>query len=125
MENTIVFNVENSTRENVNVANAASDNNNVVNATSNESKKKTAKKMKFNESFEKRIKKDGQFRTNKFKIDEVAKIIELAQELKKAIEKDNKQKNVTKIVNFVKKLNITNPEIDEVIEQLVAMKTAA
>jgi predicted nucleotidyltransferase len=108
-----------------NAANVASENGNVEIATSNEQIKKTRKMKKLNESFEKRIMKNGEFRTDKFKLDEVAKIIELAEKLKKAIEESNSNKNVNKIVALAQKLNVSNSEIDNVVEKLLAMKTAA
>ena len=108
-----------------NAANVASENGNVAIATSNEQIKKTRKMKKLNESFEKRIMKNGEFRTDKFKLDEVAKIIELAEKLKKAIEESNSNKNVNKIVALAQKLNVSNSEIDNVVEKLLAMKTAA
>ena len=109
----------------LNSANAERENENVAIATSNEPIKRTRKMKKLDESFEKRIMKDGQFRTDKFKLDEVAKIIELAENLKKAIEESNRNKNVNKIVTLAQKLNVSNSEIDDVIEKLLAMKTAA
>ena len=75
MTEVITFNTANAVSENVNVANATSENNNVAIATSNESKKKTVKKMKLNESFKKRITKNGEYRTGKFTIKEVENLI--------------------------------------------------
>jgi predicted nucleotidyltransferase len=125
MEQTIKFEVANATSENVNVVNTTSENANVVSTTSNEQTKKTRKMKKLNESFEKRIMKNGQFRTDKFKLDEVTKIIELAENLKKAIEEENKTKNVNKVISLVQKLNMSKEEIGNLMNGLAAMKTAA
>ena len=125
MENTIVFNVENSTRENVNVANATSENNNVVNATSNESKKKTVKKMKLNESISKRVLKDGKYKTDKFKIEEIENTIAILNEYKIALMDSNKDKNVNKLVAYAKKLKVSKQEFEKAAEQYLAMEIAA
>ena len=125
MENTIVFNVENSTRENVNVANATSENNNVVNATSNESKKKTTKKMKLNESIIKRVFKDGKYKTDKFKIEEIENTIAILNEYKIALMDSNKDKNVNKLIDYAKKLKVSKHEFEKAAEKYLAMEIAA
>ena len=119
------FEVANATSENVNVVNTTSENANVVSTTSNEQTKKTRTMKKLDESFEKRIMKNGQFNTDKFKLDEVNKLIELAQKYKKAVEESNKNKNVNKVIAFVQKLDMSNEEIGNLMNGLAAMKTAA
>ena len=121
----INFEVANATSENVNVVNTTSENANVVSTTSNEQTKKTRTMKKLDESFEKRIMKNGQFNTDKFKLDEVTKIIELAENLKKAIEEENKTKNINKVISLVQKLNMSKEEIGNLMNGLAAMKTAA
>ena len=125
MTEVITFNTANAVNENVNVANATSENANVVIATSNESKKKTAKKMKLNESIRKRVFKNGEYKTDKFKIEEIDNTIAILNELREAIMESNKDKNVNKLVALVEKQKMSNLEIDNVIERLLAMKTAA
>ena len=92
MEEKIFFNSANAVNENVNVANATSEKANVVIATSNESKKKTAKKMKLNESISKRVLKDGKYKTDKFKIEEIENTIAILNEYKIALMDSNKDK---------------------------------
>lgn len=121
----INFGVANATSENVNVVNTTSENANVVSTTSNEQTKKTRTMKKLDVSFEKRIMKDGQFNTDKFKLDEVNKLIELAEKYKRAIEESNKIKNVNKVISLVQKLNMSKAEIDTLMNGLAAMKTAA
>lgn len=125
MEKSIVFNVANATSENVNVVNTTSENANVVSTTSNEQTKKTRTMKKLDESFEKRIMKNGQFNTDKFKLDEVNKLIELAQKYKKAVEESNKTKKVNKVIAFVQKLKMSKEEIRNLMNGLAAMEIAA
>lgn len=80
---------------------------------------------KLDESFEKRIMKNGQFNTDKFKLDEVNKLIELAQKYKKAVEESNKTKKVNKVIAFVQNLKMSKEEIGNLMNGLAAMKTAA
>ena len=121
----INFEVANETSENVNVVNTTSENANVVSTTSNEQTKKTRTMKKLDESFEKRIMKNGQFNTDKFKLDEVNKLIELAQKYKKAVEESNKTKKVNKVIAFVQNLKMSKEEIGNLMNGLAAMKTAA
>ena len=121
----INFEVANATSENVNVVNTTSENANVVSTTSNEQTKKTRTMKKLDESFEKRIMKNGQFNTDKFKLDEVNKLIELAQKYKKAVEESNKTKKVNKVIAFVQNLKMSKEEIGNLMNGLAAMKTAA
>ena len=121
----INFGVANATSENVNVVNTTSENANVVSTTSNEQTKKTRTMKKLDESFEKRIMKNGQFNTDKFKLDEVNKLIELAQKYKKAVEESNKTKKVNKVIAFVQNLKMSKEEIGNLMNGLAAMKTAA
>lgn len=121
----INFGVANATSDNVNVVNTTSENANVVSTTSNEQTKKTRTMKKLNESFEKRIMKDGQFNTDKFKLDDVNKLIELAEKYKRAIEESNKTKNVNKVISLVQKLKMSKEEIGNLMNGLAAMKTAA
>lgn len=106
-----------------NVANATSENVNVVNTTSNESTKRN-KKMTLDESFKKRITKDGEYRTT-YKIKEVDNIIKEAMEYKCFLESVNNKKNVVQIVGYAKKRDLTNEQIDELMKEFAAMKTAA
>ena len=121
----INFEVANATSENVNVVNTTSENADVVSTTSNEQTKKTRTMKKLDESFEKRIMKNGQFNTDKFKLDEVNKLIELAQKYKKAVEESNKTKKVNKVIAFVQNLKMSKEEIGNLMNGLAAMKTAA
>ena len=121
----INFEVANATSENVNVVNTTSENANVVSTTSNEQTKKTRTMKKLDESFEKRIMKNGQFNTDKFKLDEVNKLIELAQKYKKAVEESNKTKKVNKVIAFVQNLKMSKEEIGNLMNGLAAMQTAA
>lgn len=121
----INFEVANATSENVNVVNTTSENANVVSTTSNEQTKKTRTMKKLDESFEKRIMKNGQFNTDKFKLDEVNKLIELAQKYKKAVEESNKTKKVNKVIAFVQKLKMSKEEMRNLMNGLAAMEIAA
>lgn len=125
MEEVIKFEVADATCEKINVVNTTSENANVVNTTSNKQTKKTRTMKKLNESLEKRIMKDGQFNTDKFKLDDVNKLIELAEKYKRAIEESNKTKNVNKVISLVQKLNMSKAEIDTLMNGLATMKTAA
>lgn len=125
MEEKIIVNSANAVNENVNVANATSENNNVVNATSNESKKKTAKKMKLNESIRKRVFKNGEYKTDKFKIEEIENTIAILNEYRTALIDSNKEKNVNKLIAYAKKLKVSKQEFEKAAEQYLAMKTAA
>lgn len=125
MEEKIFFNSANAVNENVNVANATSENDNVVNATSNESKKKTAKKMKLNESIRKRVFKNGEYKTDKFKIEEIENTIAILNEYRTALIDSNKEKNVNKLIDYAKKLKVSKQEFEKAAEQYLAMKTAA
>ena len=125
MTETINFNSANAVSENVNVANATSENDNVVIATSNESKKKTAKKMKLNESISKRVFKDGKYKTDKFKIEEIENTIAILNEYKIALMDSNKDKNVNKLVAYAKKLKVSKQEFEKAAEQYLAMEIAA
>lgn len=80
---------------------------------------------KLDESFEKRIMKNGQFNTDKFKLDEVNKLIELAQKYKKAVEESNKTKKVNKVIAFVQKLKMSKEEMRNLMNGLAAMEIAA
>ena len=124
MEEKIIFNSANAVNENVNVANATSENANVVIATSNE-KKKTAKKMKLNESISKRVLKDGKYKTDKFKIEEIENTIAILNEYKIALMDSNKDKNVNKLVAYAKKLKVSKQEFEKAAEQYLAMEIAA
>lgn len=121
----INFEVANATSENVNVVNTTSENANVVSTTSNEQTIKTRTMKKLDESFEKRIMKNGQFNTDKFKLDEVNKLIELAQKYKKAVEESNKNKNVNKVIAFVQKLNMSKEEMRNLMNGLAELEIAA
>lgn len=125
MEEKIIVNSANAVNENVNVANATSENNNVVNATSNESKKKAIKKMKLNESIRKRVFKNGEYKTDKFKIEEIENTIAILNEYRTALIDSNKEKNVNKLIAYAKKLKVSKQEFEKAAEQYLAMKTAA
>ena len=125
MEEKIIVNSANAVNENVNVANATSENNNVVNATSNESKKKATKKMKLNESIRKRVFKNGEYKTDKFKIEEIENTIATLNEYRTALIDSNKEKNVNKLIAYAKKLKVSKQEFEKAAEQYLAMKTAA
>ncbi len=125
MKKTITFNTANAVNETINVANATSENDNVVNATSNESKKKTAKKMKLNESIRKRVFKNGEYKTDKFKIEEIENTIAILNEYRTALIDSNKEKNVNKLIDYAKKLKVSKQEFEKAAEQYLAMKTAA
>ena len=125
MKKTITFNTANAVNETINVANATSENANVVIATSNESKKKTAKKMKLNESISKRVFKDGKYKTDKFKIEEIENTIAILNEYRTALIDSNKEKNVNKLIDYAKKLKVSKQEFEKAAEQYLAMKTAA
>ena len=137
MEQTIKFEVANATNENVNVVNTTSENANVVSttsengnvanseseATSIEPTKKPTKK-KLDESFKKRITKNGEYRTT-YKIKEVENLIKEAMEYKCFLESVNSKKDVIQIVGYAKKKDLTNEQIDELMKEFAAMKTAA
>lgn len=125
MEEKIFFNSANAVNENVNVANATSENANVVIATSDESKKKTAKKMKLNESISKRVFKDGKYKTDKFKIEDVENTIAILNEYRIALMDSNKDKNVNKLIEYAKKLKVSKQEFEKAAEQYLAMENAA
>lgn len=125
MTETINFNSANAVSENVNVANATSENANVVIATSNESKKKTAKKMKLSESISKRVFKDGKYKTDKFKIEEIENTIAILNEYRIALMDSNKDKNVNKLIAYAKKLNVSKHEFEKAAEKYLAMEIAA
>ena len=125
MEEKIFFNSANAVSENVNVANATSENANVVIATSNESKKKTAKKMKLSESISKRVLKDGKYKTDKFKIEEIENTIAILNEYRTALIDSNKEKNVNKLIAYAKKLKVSKQEFEKAAEQYLAMEIAA
>lgn len=125
MEEKNFFNSANAVNENVNVANATSENNNVVNATSNESKKKTAKKMKLNESIRKRVFKNGEYKTDKFKIEEIDETISILNGLRAAIIAFNEDKNTDKLVAYAKKLNMKESEIEKAFGRLLTNSIAA
>jgi hypothetical protein len=125
MEEKIIVNSANAVNENVNVTNATSENNNVVNATSNESKKKATKKMKLNESIIKRVFKDGKYKTDKFKIEEIENTIAILNEYKIALMDSNKEKNVNKLIDYAKKLKVSKQEFEKAAEQYLAMEIAA
>lgn len=125
MEEKNIVNSANAVNENVNVANATSENNNVVNATSNESKKKATKKMKLNESIRKRVFKNGEYKTDKFKIEEIENTIAILNEYRTALIDSNKEKNVNKLIAYAKKLKVSKQEFEKAAEQYLAMKTAA
>ena len=124
MTEVITFNTANAVSENVNVANATSENN-VVNATSNESKKKTAKKMKLNESISKRVLKDGKYKTDKFKIEDVENTIAILNEYRIALMDSNKNKNINKLIAYAKKIKVSKQEFEKAAEQYLAMEIAA
>lgn len=126
MEEKIFINSANAVSENVNVAKATSENANVVIATSEKpSKKKAAKKMKLNESISKRVLKDGKYKTDKFKIEEIENTIAILNEYKIALMDSNKDKNVNKLIDYAKKLKVSKHEFEKAAEQYLAMKTAA
>lgn len=125
MEEKIFFNSANAVSANVNVANATSENANVVIATSNESKKKTAKKMKLNESIRKRVFKNGEYKTDKFKIEEIENTIAILNEYKIALMDSNKEKNVNKLIDYAQKLKVSKQEFEKAAEQYLAMEIAA
>ena len=125
MKKTITFNTANAVNETINVANATSENNNVVNATSNESKKKTAKKMKLNESIRKRVFKNVEYKTDKFKIEEIENTIAILNEYRTALIDSNKEKNVNKLIDYAKKLKVSKQEFEKAAEQYLAMEIAA
>lgn len=125
MTETINFNSANAVSETINVANATSENNNVVNATSNESKKKTAKKMKLNESIRKRVFKNGEYKTDKFKIEEIENTIAILNEYRTALIDSNKEKNVNKLIAYAQKLKVSKQEFEKAAEQYLAMEIAA
>ena len=125
MTEVITFNTANAVNETINVANATSENNNVVNATSNESKKKTAKKMKLNESISKRVLKDGKYKTDKFKIEDVENTIAILNEYRIALMDSNKNKNINKLIDYAKKLKVSKQEFEKAAEQYLAMEIAA
>ena len=127
MEQTIKFEVANATNENVNVVNTTSENENVATseseATNVEPNKKPTKK-KLDESFKKRITKDGEYRTT-YTIKEVDNLIKEAVEYKLFLENVNSKKDVVQILSFAKKKDLTNEQIDELMKEFAAMKTAA
>ena len=125
MTETINFNSANAVSENVNVANATSENANVVIATSNESKKKTAKKMKLNESIRKRVFKNGEYKTDKFKIEEIENTIAILNEYRIALMDSNKNKNINKLIAYAKKIKVSKQEFEKAAEQYLAMEIAA
>lgn len=120
-------NVVNTTSENANVVSTTSENENVANseskATSVEPTKKPTKK-KLDESFKKRITKDGEYRTT-YTIKEVDNLIKEAVEYKLFLENVNSKKNVVQILSYAKKKDLTNEQIDELMKEFAAMKTAA
>ena len=124
MTKKIISNSANAVSENVNVVNATSENANVVIATSNE-KKKTAKKMKLNESISKRVLKDGKYKTDKFKIEEIENTIAILNEYKIALMDSNKDKNVNKLIDYAKKLKVSKHEFEKAAEKYLAMEIAA
>ena len=117
MEEKIIVNSANAVNENVNVANATSENNKDVNATSNESKKKAIKKMKLNESIRKRVFKNGEYKTDKFKIEEIENTIAILNEYRTALIDSNKEKNVNKLIAYAKKLKVSKQEFEKAAEQ--------
>ena len=126
MEEKIYIKSANAVSENVNVAKATSENANVVIATSEKpSKKKAAKKMKLNESISKRVLKDGKYKTDKFKIEEIENTIAILNEYKIALMDSNKDKNVNKLIDYAKKLKVSKHEFEKAAEQYLAMEIAA
>lgn len=126
MEEKIFINSANAVSENVNVAKATSENANVVIATSEKpSKKKAAKKMKLNESISKRVLKDGKYKTDKFKIEEIENTIAILNEYKIALMDSNKDKNVNKLIDYAKKLKVSKHEFEKAAEKYLAMEIAA
>ena len=79
-------------------------------------------KMTSDESFEKRIKKNGEFRTDKFKVSQFENIIRLCNEWIEAKNLYNATKNVNGILSKVKKTEMSNADIDALIAELNKMK---
>ena len=140
MTEIINFNSANAVSENVNVANATSENDNVVIATSENlnvanseseatskkpAKKKATKKMKLNESISKRVLKDGKYKTDKFKIEEIENTIAILNEYKITLMDSNKDKNVNKLIDYAKKLNMKESEIEKAFGRLLTNSIAA
>lgn len=78
-------------------------------------------KMTIDESFEKRIKKNGEFRTDKFKVSQFENIIRLCNEWIEAKNLYNATKNVKCVLSKVKKLDMPKTEIDALIAELNKM----
>jgi hypothetical protein len=140
MTEVITFNTANAVNETINVANATSENDNVVIATSENlnvanseseatskkpAKKKATKKMKLNESISKRVLKDGKYKTDKFKIEEIENTIAILNEYKIALMDSNKNKNINKLIDYAKKLKVSKQEFEKAAEQYLAMEIAA
>lgn len=121
-------NVAKSTSKKSNVAKSTSKKTNVAKSTSKKSKmeeKKRRRPMKLDESFEKRITKNGQFRVEKFKVEEIENVIKLANDLLQGVIEYNKNKNVNKVISICQKFNLSDEEFKVFVAKYAEMKTAA
>ena len=101
---------------------------NVAKSTSKKSKmeeKKRRRPMKLDESFEKRITKNGQFRVEKFKVEEIENVINMANDLLQSVIEYNKTKNVNKVITICQKYNLSDEEFEVFVAKYAEMKTAA
>ena len=112
----------------VNVAKSTSKKTNVAKSTSKKSKieeKKRRRPMKLDESFAKRITKNGQFRVEKFKVEEIENVINMANDLLQSVIEYNKTKNVNKVITICQKYNLSDEEFEVFVAKYAEMKTAA
>lgn len=121
-------NIAKSTSKKSNVAKSTSKKTNVTKSTSMKSKmeeKKRRRPMKLDESFAKRITKNGQFRVEKFKVEEIENVINMANDLLQSVIEYNKTKKVTKLISFCQNLNLSDEEMNVFVAKYAEMKTAA
>ena len=112
----------------VNVAKSTSKKTSVAKSTSKKSKieeKKRRRPMKLDESFEKRITNNGQFRVEKFKVEEIENVINMANDLLQSVIEYNKTKNVNKVITICQKYNLSDEEFEVFVAKYAEMKTAA
>lgn len=121
-------NVAKSTSKKSNVAKSTSKKTNITKSTSMKSKmeeKKRRRPMKLDESFAKRITKNGQFRVEKFKVEEIENVINMANDLLQSVIEYNKTKNVNKVISICQKYNLSDEEFEVFVAKYAEMKTAA
>ena len=76
-------------------------------------------------SISKRVLKDGKYKTDKFKIEEIENTIAILNEYKIALMDSNKDKNVNKLIDYAKKLKVSKHEFEKAAEKYLTMEIAA